>query len=247
MTRGLRPAAIALGAFAWWLVSCRDIGNPPGGVMSLSPVLLPSPGLVAGDTLRDSTGVVAPIKVVAFGVKGDTIANAATTFVVLDTGAHLSGNFVIGDVAGKKVRIVGTVEGLQTRPETLKVTVSPDTLVAADSVLHRRSYAAIGDTVFASADLATTISHKGGGGVEAVIVRYAFEFTPLGATQTLVNGNVKSDRDTSDASGRASRSMRIQRAKKVTGQGDTTYVNATASYRGREIGRVRFTLIFAMP
>ena len=248
MTRA-RPVLLALGAVSWWLVSCRDIGTPQGGVLSVGRVLLPSPGIVAGDTLRDSTGVVAPLRVMAFGVNGDTIVSAPATFVVLDTGAFLDGSLVIADAtaAGRKVRIVGTVAGLQTRPETVKVALSPDTIAATDSLVHHRVYSAIGDSVFASADVATTVSHKGGGSVEAVIVRYAFELTPSGATQALFNGNTPSDRDTTDAAGHASRTVRIQRAKKATGQGDTTYVSAMASYRGKEIGRVRFTLIFAMP
>jgi hypothetical protein len=242
-----RRLGIAAAAIAWWLVSCRELGTPQGGVASVSRVLLPSPGLVAGDTMRDSTGLVAPLRVVAFGANGDTVANAATTFVAIDTGAHFAGALMIGDNDGRAVRVVGSVEGLQTRPETVKVTVSPDTLVPADSTRHFKTYTVLGDTVVASTELSTVVQHTGGASVQAVIVRYALEANPPGAQQTLVNGNTASDRDTTDANGRASRTLRIQRAKKVTGQGDTTTVSATASYKGRLIGRVLFMFIIAMP
>lgn len=247
MTSEARPLWIAAGAVAWWLVSCRELGSPAGGVASVSRVVLPSPSVVVGDTLRDSTGVVAPMRVIAFGAHGDTIANPPTTFVVLDTGAHLAGSLLIGDKEGRTVRVVGTVAGLQTRPESVKVTLSPDTLVATDSIFQQKTYTAIGDTVVASAELRTTVSHTGGAGVAGVVVRYALERQPPGAQQRLLNGKVSSDRDTTDAQGHASRTLQIQRARKVTGQGDTTEVSATASYKGRRLGRVMFFLIFAMP
>lgn len=251
MRRMRRAAGVALGAAAWWLVSCRDLPAPEGGVLSVSPVRLPSPGVVVGDTMRDSTGVVAPLGVSAYGVSGDTLENVTPTFVVLDTGAHLAGALLIGDQDGRSVRIVGTVEAVQTQPATVKVTLSPDTLVAADSVLQRRKYSLVsGDTIVA-AELATTVFHRVGAitsGVEAVIVRYAIERSPPsngnGLTLLLMNGNVASDRDTTDGGGRASRTARFRLLAKTTFTSDTASVTATASYRGRAIGRVLFTLIF---
>jgi hypothetical protein len=238
-----------IGAVGWWLVSCRDIPAPEGGVLSVSPVLLPSPGLVAGDTMRDSTGLVAPLRVIAYGVTGDTLRSISATFVALDTGAHLSGALLIGDKEGKTVRVIGTVQSVQTQPVSVKVTLAPDTLMAADSVLQRRSYSLTsGDTVV-SADLATLVTHRvGNSGVEAVIVRYLIERAPPGngngPTLLLLNGVVPSDRDTTDASGRAARTARFRLAAKSAFASDTASVSATASYRGRTIGRVLFTLIF---
>ena len=219
----------------------------------MSPVQLPSPGVVAGDTMRDSTGLVAPLRVIGYSVTGDTSKGVTATFVALDTGAHFSGALLIGDKDGKTVRVVGTVQSVQTQPSSVRVTLSPDTLVAADSVLQRRSYALTsGDTVV-SADLATTVFHRVGtvrSGVEAVIVRYVIERAPPGngngPTLLLMNGSVPSDRDTTDASGRAARTARFRLAAKTAFTSDTASVSATASHRGRTIGRVLFTLIFSV-
>jgi hypothetical protein len=241
-----------LAAAAWWLVSCRDVPAPEGGIFSISALLLPSPGLVAGDTLRDSTGLASPLRVVAFDVAGDTVQNAVTTFVVLDTGAHMSGALLVGDSVGRTVRVVASVAALQTQPAPVKVTLSPDTLVAADSIVHHKTYVLVGgDTVVNSADLTTSVLHLGAlqSGVEAVIVRYSIDRAPpgdatKGPTLVLMNATSPSSRDTTDASGRAARTARLRLAPLLNVLSDTALVSATASYRGRTIGVVQFTLIF---
>jgi hypothetical protein len=67
-----------------------------------------------------------------------------------------------------------------------------------------------------------------------------------GPTLLLMNGGVESDRDTTDGSGRTSRTARFLLAAKTAQTSDTASVSATASYRGRAIGRVLFTLIFSV-
>jgi hypothetical protein len=253
VTQRPRTFFVALGAVAWWLVSCRDIPAPEGGILSVSAVQLPSPGLVVGDTMRDSTGVVAPLRVIAYGVTGDTLESLNASFVALDTGAHLSGALLIGDKEGKTVRVVGSVNSVQTQTASVKVTLSPDTLMATDSVLQRRKYALTSGDTIVSADLQTGVFHRVGAatsGVEAVIVRYVLEKAPPsngnGPTLVLMNGSVPSNRDTSDGSGKAARTARFRLAAKTAQTSDTASLSATASYRGRTIGRVLFTLIFSV-
>ncbi|MGH7669961.1 MAG: hypothetical protein ACRENQ_10770, partial [Gemmatimonadaceae bacterium] len=120
-------AGVGLVAFA-----CRPIPAPADGVLSLSEVNLPSPGVVAGDTLRDSAGRATPLELVAYGTNGqpDTSAGAQATFIVLDPGAHVSPDgYVIGDsVRDTPVRVIGSVGPLQTSPMNLYVTPLPDSL-----------------------------------------------------------------------------------------------------------------------
>ena len=89
MRSARKVIAVTFGAVGWWLVSCRDVPAPEGGVASLAPLRLPSPGVVAGDTMRDSVGLAAPLTVVAYAVNGDTLKNITASFVALDTGAHV--------------------------------------------------------------------------------------------------------------------------------------------------------------
>ena len=251
MSRVRRTAVVSLAAFGSWAVSCRDIPAPDNGVQSISALMLGSPGLVAGDTLRDSLGLVAPLAVIAFGVDNQPLdPQPVATFVVLDTGAFLAnGQFLVGATPGTSVRVVGDVGGLQTLPATVKVTLSPDALVASDSTTQVHSYT-LPDTI-AQATLNTRVLHYSAtdtSGVEAVIVRYAITDMPTGKssipTALLLNNTVVSDRDTTDNTGRASRTARLRLLELTSFVRDTVVVNATASYRGASIGSVQFLLVF---
>jgi hypothetical protein len=183
-------------------------------------------------------------------VNGDTLKNVTASFVALDTGAHVSGVWLIGDSVGKTVRVIGSAAALQTQPVSVKITTSPDTMVPADSTLHRKTYSLItGDTVINTADLATFVRHRPSTGVEAVVVRYSILRAPggnpaKGPTLLLLNGVTPSNRDTSDANGRAARTARLRLLAKDTVAVDTAIVSATSSYRGRTLGLVTFVLVF---
>lgn len=243
--RGLVFSAAALG---WYLVSCTEVPAPDGGVASLSRIQRPSPGLVVGDTMRDSTGVVAPLRVIAYGVDDQPVSpQPAASFVSLDKAAHLAGNLIIGDSVGT-VRVVGIVGSLQTNGDTIPVTLSPDTLLQLDSIVHRVKYTAGGDTVATSSELNTVVQHRTPpGAVQAVIVNYAITKAPLGTsspTAVLVSGNRVSTRDTTDVTGRASRAVRLRLGALNPSTSDSVMVNATSSYRGKTLGVVTFTVVF---
>jgi hypothetical protein len=240
---------IGAAALSCVVIACRDLSDPPDGVASLSPLKLPLPGVVVGDTMRDSTGEVAPLVVTAYAATGDTI-DAPIHFVVLDSGAHMADALMIGDVAGRSVEVVGSAAAVQTRPVAVLVTLSPDTIVALDSTLHHATFSLItGDTIATSAELATSVLHlePSPSAVDAVIVRYAVTRAPPdngnGPSVILMNGNTRSDRDTTSA-GRAALTLRLRIAALVNVAADTAVVTAEASYRGQRIGVVEFTIVF---
>lgn len=242
-------ALYAAAALGWYVMSCTEVPVPEGGVASISNVRRPSPGLVAGDTMRDSTGVVAPLQVIAYGLDDEPLdPQPNASFVTLDTTAHFAGNLLVGDKVGT-VRVVGVVGSVQTREETIPITLSPDTLVRSDSTLHRVRYTLSGDTVVSSGELGTLVQHvlPTVSGVQAVIVKYAITKAPAGTsapTAVLVTGNQLSSRDTSDAQGKASRVARLRLNALGMFATDTVMVDATASYRGRILGVVTFTVVF---
>lgn len=246
MRRARKTITSILAAAAWWLVSCREVPAPEGGVFSISTLQLPSPGVVAGDTMRDSTGIVAPLRVIAYNLAGDTVQNAVVRFVVLDTGAHLSGALLVGDSVGRTVRVVGSVAALQTQPVSVKVTLAPDTLVAADSVRFERT----ASSATLNADLTVLVQHRSATSatpVEAVIVRYSIVRQPAsigGPAVVLMSGNTASFTDTTEATGRASRTLQLRVANFVVSALDSAIVDATAAYRGRVLGPARFTVVY---
>ena len=244
-----RRAAVVIATVGWYLLSCTEVPAPEGGVASISNIRSPSPGLVAGDTLRDSTGLVAPLSVIAYGLDDEPLdPQPAVTFASLDTIARVAGSYLIGNRTGS-ARIVGIIGSVQTRVETIPVTLSPDTLVRSDSILHRVFYTLAGDTVVHSGELGALVQHRlpTASGVEAVVVKYTITKAPVGSsapTAVMVNAGRLSDRDTSDASGKASRVARLRLAALNSFVTDTVLVDATASYRGRAIGVVTFTVVF---
>jgi hypothetical protein len=252
MPRVRRLAGYALAAVAFWALSCREIPAPENGVSSISALILGSPGLVAGDTLRDSLGLAVPLRIIAYGIDNQPLdPQPEPAFVVLDTGAILSdGRYLVGVTPGTTVRIVGEVGSLQTIPTIVKVTLSPDALVATDSTAHHVRYTAL-DSI--SQALNTRVVHystSDTSGVEAVVVRYDIVSMPPAARNippaVLVNGNTVSDRDTTDNTGRSTRTLRLRPAEigKQPLVEDTVVVNAEASYRGASIGTIQFLLIF---
>jgi hypothetical protein len=250
MTRRF-PRALALSAAAlgWYVVSCTEVPAPEGGVVSISNIRRPSPGLVVNDTMRDSTGMAAPLQVIAYGIDDAPLGQQPTaTFVALDAKAHLAGALLVGDSIGT-VRVVGIVGSVQTRPDTIPVILRPDTLVFSDSTLHRVRHTVATDTVVNSAELGVFVQHllPTVSGVPAIVVKYAITKSPTGAstpTAVLLNATRLSDRDTTDATGKASMVARLRLGALITHTTDTVLVNATASYRGRTLGVVTFTVVF---
>ena len=230
------------------LAACRAIPAPSNGVLALSAVLLPSPSVVLGDTLRDSTGHAARLTLVAFGLGGDkdTIRSVTPSYVILDRGAHVTGDgYVIGDsVRATPVRIVGTVGTLQTAATNLDVTPRPDSLASAvtppiapikfnilDSTAQANYSVGIAATVVSTSILPAAT-------VKSVIVRYALAGQPRGvngaATGVLVDESGKASLvDTTDASGQVSRRIRVRPAALAApGATDSFVVVVSAQYRG---------------
>lgn len=233
--------------------ACREVPAPEGGVHAISPLMLPSPGLVVGDTMRDSLGMAAPLEVIAFGLDNEPLdPQPERSFVVLDTAnAHLAdGRFLVGDKAGTTARVVGMVGALQTQPASVKVTLQPDTIVAADSLEHLVVYQLTPppDTIAETTLNVDVRNVAARAGVEAVIVHFFIDQAPPSINDMpsviLLNGNVRSTRDTTTSNGRASRVARLRLAALSQHQTDTVRVSATTAYRGVSVGTVRFILVF---
>jgi hypothetical protein len=221
-TRALVGAALAVAA-----LSCGEVPTLPDGIAYISSVILPAPAVALGDTLRDSTGRAAPIRIFAFDKNGDTIAATASFVVTTVPGKSAtvgSTGFVIGDSV-RSVQIVGRVgERLQTPPVTFDVVRQPDSLAASGATKFLLGEVTTGEVFSISSPLAVTVSTGATAtrsGVKGIIVRYAVtKVFPASATipdtaiVLLDDGNRfifptgRTAVDTSDGQGNAARRLR---------------------------------------
>jgi hypothetical protein len=130
----LRRTILAALAGAVLAAACSELGTDPSGVVALELLPPAMPAVVLGDTLRDTTGAVAPLTAVVLNADGDTISDAPVRFYVLTArdSAALTVDSVTGIVVGDSVvpgttRIMATVSGLQMMVN-LQVTRRPDTV-----------------------------------------------------------------------------------------------------------------------
>lgn len=230
--------------------------SAPKGAASISELLLPSPSVVAGDTMRDSTGAVASLRVIAYDANNTPISGLATTFFVTDTSklAHIANsNILVGDKQGS-VHIIGQVSGVQTTAVTVPVTVAPVTFALSSTPALPDTlvvpFTKSGDTTSAStATQAIAVTLKGAGDTASLgfIVKYQLVSAPAtvqGSASPAVfigaDASKPSPADTTDASG-ASRSVIVKSAllSDAALQGgtkvDSVVVLISTSYKGKPV------------
>lgn len=140
MPRRRTLAAWGAGATLAALLACGQVPTLPLGIAYITPVLTPSPTVAWGDTLRDSLGQAAPLRVYAIGKSaGDTIRTIALRFLLtsLHSGATIDASgFLIAPDSLETLRVVAQVtdgsggDALQLQTPELALEVVP----RADSI-----------------------------------------------------------------------------------------------------------------
>lgn len=137
----LGAAAAALGVAA----ACGDVPTLVQGIAYITPIITPSPTVAYGDTLRDSLGHAAPLRVVALGrTPGDTIRGFALRylFTSLGTGATVDENgYLVAPDSLLTLRLVAQAtdptggSGLQLQTPEISIDVVPraDTIYNANT------------------------------------------------------------------------------------------------------------------
>jgi hypothetical protein len=117
-------------------VTCTKIPTNPSLVFSLAVDSLPSPSVVAGDTLRDTNGIATPLSGLAYNIQNQALSNVHVQFLSLspDQLTISAKNFAIGTPTGDSiVRVLADANGLQSLPFNVPVVLKPDSLDFADS------------------------------------------------------------------------------------------------------------------
>jgi hypothetical protein len=234
MWRGVFRAALAASLAA----ACTDVSDNATTALSIELEPLPSPSVVVGDSLRDTTGVIAVPIVHLFNYEGDEIPPDAVRFYSADAGVSVDS--ITGVISGDSLRstparIVAAVGSLQAL-QTVDVTLRPDNVAAVVS-RDTLQYSLTDSTLNISAQLTVKVTH-GTPPADSAVRSYVVSFSVVSGGDPrlaeLVNGTKASTVDTTDASGVAGRAVRV-RPVHLPAAVDSVIVNATVKYRGTPI------------
>ncbi|MFA6168935.1 MAG: hypothetical protein WC700_20080 [Gemmatimonadaceae bacterium] len=258
MSRAPRWVAAAVVAAAW-VGACSDVGTSPDGIVALAFDTLPYPSVVAGDTMRDSTGRLAPLSAVAYNADGDVIADPAVRYIVLDTGVVISSqNYLIATTrTSGTVRVVAAAASLQSLQKTVTVTSKPDTFAASGATSDTLRYALPDASTNVSKAMTVKLTRASSGtalNVPGFLVSWLVTFrgqTVLKADTTLAslwddaNSRKVSLVDTTGTDGTAARTLRI-RSTALPSTADSFVVFASTSYLGVPVAGspVKFVIHF---
>ncbi len=232
-----RAGAIPLGFISGviLLVACVDIPTGANDVLSMKLNALPFPSVVVGDTLRDSTGAVSPVRITAFNYSGDSVTSPVVEFSVLDRGIRVGSltGIVIGDSVRSSARILATLKGL-TATAVVAVTFRPDS-VALSNGRDSLSYSLTDTTANVSPSLGVKVIH-GPAASDTAVASYFVSFrivspATIGVAELVTENGRPSSADTTDASGVASRRIKLDPTK-LTAVTDSVIVQASVRYRG---------------
>ncbi len=266
-----RLAALIGIALATAAAACADLPTDPTTPFSAAMRARTSRVVALGDTLRDSNGVAAPMRVVAFNLDGDSIPGASARYLAafadsVPVTVDATTGYVVAKsergFAGRRAIVVANVGSLQTAPETVRVTLRPDEIVAIDPLedtiavsfrdtTYDRFRVRVRHTVSAG-DLPTDTVAAG------YEVRYSIAEPPIASPTdtsflywpTLRRGGTFVA--FADTNGAATAALRIRTGPLLareprTAYLDTLIVRARIVGRGGVIGSVDFLRIFKVP
>ena len=247
--RRLAIAAIGLASAA-----CTDVGTNPNAVVAIRFDGSAYPSIVAGDSLRDSLGAIQPLQAVGLNYKNSAVAGAPFVFSSPDTILRMFTSGVVF-ARGRKAdaapaRVFATVQALQSQPDTLYVVPRADS-IAAGKVVHTVPVSAEGTAVSGADSLpffvrGDTLAGAPKTAIQAWLVSFQLRYkgtllspTDTSVAYTFVTTTTTPPRrlpsfvDSTDASGRVSRQVVIQRISAGLAE-DTIFIVATA--RPRKLG-----------
>lgn len=219
MTRALRAAGIGL-LIAAVAAACTEVGTNPNTPVAIQLDQPASPSVLLGDTLRDSLGLAAPLRVTVFNFKNDSIPGIPVSFLAADSTGSVSIDPTLGIVVGHKlvsqVLVVATALSLQSIPDTITVVDTPSVMIPQDSARDSVDYSFAGGLRDTSLTLRVRLIHLPD---SAAVPDYLVHYTilhpaPYDNTDStnvqLVNPAARPELvDTTDATGTTALSLRI--------------------------------------
>jgi hypothetical protein len=234
--------------------ACSDLGTDPNAVVALSFPGAAYPSIVAGDSLRDSTGALLPLRATGLNYKGNAVAGAQLLFSSPDTVLRLFDNGVVFARArkpdGTPVRVFATIGSLQAAdtfpvvvradsvaPGKAQDTISVSTSGEGTTVENTINFSVFGDTAAGKPKIA----------VPGWLVSFQFRYrgtlippsdTSRAYTYIFIRGTSTTNPsrliptfvDTTDGSGRVGRGVALRKMSTASAE-DTIFLVATARQR----------------
>ena len=233
-------------------MACIDMSAPKGRPASISSLLLPSPSVVVGDSMRDSAGKVAPLRIIAYDANNAPIPSLEVLFFVTDSAAvaHIENAIVIGGPRQGTLHVIGQTDGVQTTPVAIPITAAPTKFALSGKIdTLKVPSAGINDTTSKSVGseaIAVTLRGIGDTATLGFVVNYELTKAPATIPSSIPgvflseNGTNPSPVDTTDAVG-ASRKLFVRswlladQAVRAGTKTDSAVVIVRTSYKGAPV------------
>jgi hypothetical protein len=235
LSRSSAAIPLTLIAGAILLAACTEIPSGANDILSFQLDPLPSPGVVAGDSLRDTLGVVRGLTLKAYNYSGTEVTSPKVTFRAIDRGVRVDSltGVVRGDSVRPAARIVASI-GALSGTISVAVTPKPDT-VALSNGRDSLAYSVI-DTTNISSDLSVRVLTYTPAATDSSVASYLVSFRITSPSDTalarLVGDNgARSSLDTTNATGVGGRKIKLD-VTRLTSLVDSVIVEAFVKYRG---------------
>lgn len=223
------------------ILACADVETGPNVATSLEFQALPFPAVVALDTLRDTTGLAAPLRAIVFNSDDEEIPGAPVRYASLDTTVRvdsLTGIVVGGSAPDTSARMIATIGAIQSAPLRLAVVFRPDS-VALSGTIDTLRYSVTDTTKNLSGDLAVRVLHKPATGAPRSVPGWVVTFAllnPADSTKARLvsDDGRRSTTDTTSSSGVAARRIRLLPAG-LSSARDSVVVLARVRHRGTQL------------
>lgn len=237
--------------------SCTEVGTSPSTAVAIEFDTLPYPAVVAGDTLRDSLGRVAPLHALAYNSAQQLIPGASIRYIAIDSGITIDGSGILtAQRRDGSARLVASVNGLQSITKTILVARRPDSAVVTGKLSDTLRYALPDDPAVnvSNAISLKLVTSDTAGGLRTtqgwlVSFRLLYRGQQLSASDTTVASLWSSPGrvsvvDTTGADGSAARTLRVRPTAAGFTAAESLVVMATVLYRGANVrgSPVRFVI-----
>lgn len=243
---------VTIGVPSLFAAGCMDISGSSGSVLSLEFDTLPSPAVIVGDTLRDTTGAIARPVVHVLNYNGKEVQDPPVWFQSPDSGVTVdsASGIIVGDsLRSTPARIIATVGQLQA-VQRINLTLRPD-LVAAAKGIDTLKYSLLDSTQNFSNVLTVRLSH-GTAPSDTAVTSYLVSFAIVsqsnpGLADLVTEAGRLSRVDTTDAGGIAGRKIHVHPVNLGSGTiADSVIIQATAKYRGQPVAGAPVRLVVVL-